>query len=294
MTAPREPGPPLRHRFAHVLLLVLAHWASRLFPLAESGPAAPSGALKVRRDRSAGSLHSPASRQTTDEPPSGPATMPTRLSSLFRNLLLAALTLPGLSLAAGNETAYILQDAQRCLLLFAATGDEHFLRSLPSLAERYEKQLADQPGATAMSLWNVWLLHQKSVADARAHYAPGSPQLLDAVRQAGKAVDLLPRFLPVVQDETPPTLTENLRQLALLEAQGANQKLLGGDEQARREAIAGLQGRIEEQLTALPASPENEALRSHWRYLRLSEHESATLLYPFNAQLEYLLARLND
>ncbi|WP_160288518.1 hypothetical protein [Pseudomonas knackmussii] len=219
--------------------------------------------------------------------------MPTRLSSLFRNLLLAALMLPGLSLAAGNETAYILQDAQRCLLLFTATGDEHFLRPLPSLAERYERQLADQPGANAMSLWNVWLLHQKSVADARAHYAPGSPQLLDALRQAGKALELLPRFLPVVQDETPP-LADNLRQLALLEAQGANQKLLGGDEQARRTAIAALQGRIEAQLAALPAHPENEALRSHWRYLRLSEHESAPLLYPFNAQLEYLLARLND
>lgn len=220
--------------------------------------------------------------------------MRTRLPFPFRHLLLAALLLPGLSLGAANQTALILQDAQRCLLLFAATGDEHFLRPLPTLADGYEKQLADQPGANALPLWNLWLLHQKAVDDARAHYSPGSPQLQNAVRQGAAAIDQLPKFLPEAPDGEVPTLANNLRQLALLEAQGANQKLLGGDEPARRKAIAALQQRIEEQLAARPATPENEALRSHWRYLRLSEHESATLLYPFNAQLEFLLARLSD
>lgn len=223
--------------------------------------------------------------------------MRTRLLSPFRSLLLTALLLPNMGQAADQDSQKIaatLLDAQRCLLLFSATGDEHFLRPLPRLAERYEKALADQPGANAMTLWNIWLTHQQSVTEAKVYYAAGSPRLQNALQQAAKAVELLPKFIPLTQGDTPPTLADNLRQLALLEAKGANPSAIGGDAQARRETIADLQRRIDAELAARPVTPDNEALRSHWRYLRLTERESGTLLYPFNAQVENLLARLND
>lgn len=205
--------------------------------------------------------------------------------------------LPGPALSAEPEERAIagtLMDAQRCLLLFAATGDEHFLGLLPRLTDRLDKQLADQPGANAMPLWNLWLLHQQAVASARAHYAPGGPQLQAALRQAESVVAQLPTYLPQVQAGTTPELSDDLRELALLEAQNANQKLLEGDANKRREQIARLQRNIDLQLSARPASAETESLRTRWRYLRLTERENGTLLYPFNAQLEYLLTRLSD
>ena len=35
-------------------------------------------------------------------------------------------------------------------------------------------------------------------------------------------------------------------------------------------------------------------MRARWRYLRLTERPAGTLLYPFNAQVEYLLEKLGE
>lgn len=225
--------------------------------------------------------------------------MRTRLPTSIRCLLLGLL-LPGMALGAPSklrELSVTLEDAQRCLLLFGATGDDAFLRPLPGLAKRYEQQLADQPASSSMTLWNLWLLHQRAVDSARANNAPDNPRLAAALREGGTAVGLLPNFLPPVAaeaDSPAPSLADNLRELALLEAQSANRAYLDDDEQARRERIGALQHSLDEQFGARPATPADDALRSRWRYLRLTERADGTLLYPFTAQVDNLLGRVGD
>ncbi len=126
-------------------------------------------------------------------------------------------------------------------------------------------------------------------------YEQSGPALRQALAQALEVSALLQEFR--LQPGAAPgdaTLAANLQRLALLQAKRANHRLLGEDTDTLREAIADLQQTIETQFAALPASVEGEAMRARWRYLRLTERPAGTLLYPFNARVEYLLEKLSE
>lgn len=210
------------------------------------------------------------------------------VSALLASLVLASL----LPRAANADTVDArLQDIERYLLLYSATGDERFLQRLDNLGSAFEQSLGEQKNAAALK--DMWQLYRQALERVRAAYSQRGVDLKDALAQTHEVAGLFDDF--IVSDKpakATPTLADELRELALLEARQANRKLLGGAEQSEAARIAQLQGDVEKQLAALPDGPARDTLLSRWAYLRKAEKPEGTLLYPFNAQVEYLLAHL--
>ncbi|MCP8465269.1 hypothetical protein NK553_15065 [Pseudomonas sp. ZM23] len=213
-----------------------------------------------------------------------------RFASLIFAGLLASSLLPTVVNA---ETANPqLQDIERYLLLYSATGDERFLQRLDKLGAAFEKNLDAQKNSTVLK--DMWHLYQQALEQVRAAYSQHGVDLKTAVAQTAEVAGLFDKF--IVADEgapVAPSLADDLRALALLEARQANNKLRGGGYAEDVERIAQLQANVEKRYTALPAGESRDTLLSRWSYLRKSERpDGATLLYPFNAQIEYLLEHL--
>ncbi|MDF3935545.1 hypothetical protein [Pseudomonas citronellolis] len=203
---------------------------------------------------------------------------------------LLAVIAPGAAFASFDTT---LQAAQRYLLLYSATGDERFLLRLENLDARFQAQV-DAQGNSA-TLRDVWELYGETVRRVADGYISSGRALREALAQALEVSALLQEL----RIDTPAAggaagLADNLQRLALLQARIANRRLLGEEVGGLQERIAGVRDTLEAQFAALPSTPEGEAMRARWRYLRLTERPTGTLLYPFNAQVEHLLERLGD
>jgi len=209
--------------------------------------------------------------------------------------LLASLLLAGLLPRAANADAYAdstqasLRDMERYLLLYSATGDERFLTRLDNLGPPFEQQLAQQKNAT--SLQDIWQLYRQTLDQVRAAYLHKGVDLQHAVAQTREVAGLFDSFI-LSRESAPSALEDELRELALLEARRANGRLLGQETAGDAARIDELQKLIGERLAALPAGASRDSLLSRWSYLRKAEKPEGTLLYPFNAQVEYLLAHL--
>ncbi|QRY79826.1 hypothetical protein JVX91_01540 [Pseudomonas sp. PDNC002] len=183
----------------------------------------------------------------------------------------------------------LVQDIERYLLLYSATGDERFLERLNSLGVVLEQKLATQDKAA--SLKDIWQLYQQTLVKVRDAYGKKGVDLKQAVKQTREVGDLFNTFLIAGSDPQPKLLAE-LRELALLEARKANGKLLGVATEKDTKRIGELQESVQQQLQALPANSDRDGLLMRWSYLRKTETDKGTLLYPFNAQIEYLTTHL--
>ncbi|MEL7936703.1 MULTISPECIES: hypothetical protein [Pseudomonas] len=210
---------------------------------------------------------------------------------LVLSLLLSLLvTLPGVARA--DDLDATLQAAQRYLLLYSATGDERFLKRLQRLDETFHAQVAEQRNGE--TLQDIWSLYGETVERVESGYEQSGPALREALAQALEVSALLQEFRVQLPPPGEASLAANLQRLALLKAKRANHKLLGADDGSLDEQVADLREAIGAQFTSLPDTPEGEAMRARWRYLQLTERPAGTLLYPFNAQVEYLLHKLEE
>lgn len=201
-------------------------------------------------------------------------------------LLSSALSCTALTAqASARRTDPLLQDIERYLLLYAATGDDRFLVRLDSLGVVFESQLEGQKQAKALK--DIWQLHQQTLLKVREAYSRKGINLQQALQQTREVAELFDSFLASSSDSAPSMIGE-LRELALLEARGANRKLLGEPSATDSQRIEALRTSLQSHLEALPDTPERNRLLAHWAYLRKSQAAGGTLLYPFNAQIEYL------
>lgn len=207
-------------------------------------------------------------------------------STLIASLLLASL----LPRAANADTVDAnLRDMERYLLLYSATGDQRFLARLDNLGPHFQQQLAQQKNAT--SLQDLWQLYRQALDQVRMAYSRRDVDLQHAVAQTREVAGLFDSFI-LTREPAPQGLADELRELALLEARRANGRLLGKVNEDDAARIGELQALIGERLAALPAGANRDSLLWRWHYLRKAEKPEGTLLYPFNAQVEYLLAHL--
>ncbi len=209
----------------------------------------------------------------------------------YASALLASLLLAGLLPRAANADAVdaSLRDMERYLLLYSATGDERFLTRLESLGPSFEQQLSQQKNAA--NLQDLWQLYRQTLEKVRAAYLQKDVDLQQALLQTREVAGLFDTFI-LAREPAPDGLQDELRELALLEARRANGRLLGKESEGDATRIGELQELIGERLAALPAGASRDSLLSRWSYLRKAEKPEGTLLYPFNAQVEYLLAHL--
>jgi hypothetical protein len=209
----------------------------------------------------------------------------------YASALLAGLLLAGLLPRPANADVVDanLRDMERYLLLYSATGDERFLTRLDGLGQHFEQQLSQQKNAT--SLQDLWQLYRQALDQVRAAYSQKDVDLQRAVAQTRAVAGLFDTFI-LAREPAPQGLEDELRELALLEARLANGRLLGKESEGDAARIGELQELIGERLAALPAGASRDSLLSRWSYLRKAEKPEGTLLYPFNAQVEYLLAHL--
>lgn len=205
--------------------------------------------------------------------------------------LIASLLLAGLLPRAANADAVDagLRDMERYLLLYSATGDDRFLTRLDGLAPSFEQQLSQQKNAA--NLKDLWQLYRQTLEQVRAAYSQKDVDLQNAVAQTREVAGLFDTFI-LAREPVRQGLEDELRELALLEARRANGRLLGKESGEDAARIGELQVQIGERLAALPAGASRDSLLSRWSYLRKAEKPEGTLLYPFNAQVEYLLAHL--
>ena len=213
-------------------------------------------------------------------------------ATLFASLLLTgALSCAAVAAdATPQRNDPLLQDIERYLLLYSATGDERFLDRLNSLGVVFEQKLAVQDQATALK--DIWQLYQQTLAKVKDAYTKKGVDLKLAVKQTREVADLFSAFLAPDAAATAPQPGGDLRELALLEARKANAKLLGAPSDAETKRIGELRESLQRQLEALPAGADREKLLMRWAYLRKTETADGTLLYPFNAQIEYLSTHL--
>lgn len=211
--------------------------------------------------------------------------------ALFAGLMLTgALSGPvSATEASARQTDPLLQDIERYLLLYAATGDDRFLTRLDSLGVVFESQLGEQK--QARTLKDIWQLHQQTLSKVRDAYSKKDVDLKEALQQTQEVADLFDSFLGNTSDSAP-SIRGELRELALLEARKANRKLLGEPSTAQSERIEALCASLQSHLEALPDNPARDSLMAHWTFLRKSQAAGGTLLYPFNAQIEYLSSHL--
>jgi hypothetical protein len=205
--------------------------------------------------------------------------------------LIASLLFAGLLPRAANADVIdaSLQDMERYLLLYSATGDPRFLDRLDNLGTSFEQDLAQQKNAS--SLQDLWQLYRQTLDRVRAAYTQKDVDIRQAVQQTQEVAGLFDSFI-LARSPAPQGLEGELRELALLEARRANGRLLEAEDGKDAQRIGELQERIGERLAALPAGASRDSLLSRWSYLRKAEKPEGTLLYPFNAQVEYLLAHL--
>lgn len=209
----------------------------------------------------------------------------------YASALIASLLLTGLLPRAANAdtSEASLRDMERYLLLYSATVHERFLSRLDNLGSSFEQQLAQQKNAA--SLQDIWQLYRQTLEQVRAAYSHKGVDLQRAVAQTQEVAGLFDSFI-LAREPASQGLEDELRELALLEARRANGRLLGTGSEGDAARIEVLQERIGERLAALPAGASRDSLLSRWNYLRKAEKPEGTLLYPFNAQVEYLLAHL--
>ncbi|MDH1008470.1 hypothetical protein N5J43_23865 [Pseudomonas nicosulfuronedens] len=209
----------------------------------------------------------------------------------YASALIASLLLAGLLPRAANADTVdaSLRDMERYLLLYSATGDERFLARLDGLGPSFEQQLSQQKNAN--NLQDLWKLYRQTLEQVRAAYSQKGVDLQNAVEQTQEVAGLFDTFI-LAREPAPQGLEDELRELALLEARRANGRLLGKESEGDAARIRDLQELIGERLAALPAGASRDSLLSRWSYLRKAEKPEGTLLYPFNAQVEYLLAHL--
>ncbi|WP_312254889.1 hypothetical protein [Stutzerimonas nitrititolerans] len=205
-----------------------------------------------------------------------------RLISIF----LAGLILTS-ALAQAAKTTSIdtyLWDIERYLLLYSATGDERFLVRLDELDTAFKQRLEAQRNANALK--DMRLLYLQELKQVREAYFNSREDLEGSVAKLLEVIELFDNFIIEgrLTEETS-TLTDDLREIALQEARQANSKLLNiaQDNGAR---ITQLQNKIEIQIETL--DDRNISLR--WDFIRKSQRpEGNTLLFIFNAQIEYLI-----
>ncbi|MNZ14072.1 hypothetical protein D3C78_309880 [compost metagenome] len=187
----------------------------------------------------------------------------------------------------------LIVDIQRYLLLYSATGDERFLERLNTLAPEFEEGIATQKNAATLK--DIWGLYLGAVEKVRDAYTSKDIDLRKAVSEAQEVSALFDSFILEDTETAPQSLADNLRRLALLKVLQANSELLGQSQ--NDDKLNTLSSEIENQLDTLSVCAEEapqqcETLKRRWQYLRLTGSTGHLLLYPFNAQIEYLLSRL--
>ncbi|MDF3935546.1 hypothetical protein [Pseudomonas citronellolis] len=185
-----------------------------------------------------------------------------------------------------------LTDANRYLLLYSATGDEHFLVGLDAAGKRLEASLAQRQDADALrALWAGYQQgRQKLLADHAARKLDANAEMAQSLKLA----EPLDAYLKAHPQATP-DLADDLRQRALLTARQANlRKVDGTRADAEASDIKALDARIQQRIDALAKTDPalSESLAKRWRYLQISQSNGKLLLYPFNAQIEAMLGQL--
>ncbi|KAF1071722.1 MAG: hypothetical protein GAK45_00428 [Pseudomonas citronellolis] len=222
--------------------------------------------------------------------------MPSRCSALRFCLgfgLFALFTAKACAAAQAPSAEAALLDADRYLLLFSATGDDRFLDRLAPAGKRFTAALAERKDASALQ--STWSSFQQSVDKTHADYTSHRIDLKTTQTQALQTADQLDTYLKAHPAADAGSLPDNLRNHALQIARLANLRLVDANHAPDEEAQVKASGEaIQKQIDALENSqPAVFAdLDKRWRYLKAGQTSGKLLLYPFNAQIEAMLGKL--
>lgn len=213
---------------------------------------------------------------------------------LRRWLPLALLTLLGAQAqaAAPVSSQASLIDANRYLLLLSATGDERFQTYMENTGKRLDASLAANQDPALRELWSNFQQGSRKLVGSFATQKLTAQQKMSQSLALEEPVTAYLKAHP----QAAPTLADNLRLRALLAAREAN--LRSADpKQADAEAaqIKALDAAIQQQIDALEKSdpPLHADLSNRWHYLQVSQKNGKLLPYPFNAQIDAMLGKLD-
>ncbi|CDF86501.1 hypothetical secreted protein [Pseudomonas knackmussii B13] len=213
---------------------------------------------------------------------------------LRRWLPLALLTLLGAQAqaAAPVSSQASLIDANRYLLLLSATGDERFQTYMENTGKRLDASLAANQDPALRELWSNFQQGSRKLVGSFA------TQKLTAQQKMSQSLALeepVTAYLKAHPQATP-TLADNLRLRALLAAREANLRSADPKQaDAEAEQIKALDAGIQQQIDGLAkADPTLHAdLSNRWHYLQVSQKNGKLLPYPFNAQIDAMLGKLD-
>ncbi|WP_010487431.1 hypothetical protein [Pseudomonas sp. S9] len=204
--------------------------------------------------------------------------------------LSLALILP-LSYAKADTSADIRStalDVERYLLLYSNGGDERFWTQMNEAQNQLGEQIKTEKGAATLE--GILSTYQGYADDVRAAYWQNNQDLSTSLAQAFNVFKLLDSFLPADTSSQAPSLADNLRSFAVLSIRQDTPLAETGDQQT----IDQLAKRISAQIDALsnknPKAYQQVPMR--WKYLQIAHRNGKPLIYPFNAQIEYMLAQL--
>ncbi|WP_417662112.1 hypothetical protein [Pseudomonas sp.] len=202
--------------------------------------------------------------------------------------LCLALILP-LSYAQADTTANIrstVLDVERYLLLYSNSGDDRFWVQMNQAANQLGEQVKAEKGVATLE--TILSTYQDYAAGVRAAYSEKDFDLNTSLTQAFDIFSLLDSFLPADTTGSAPSLADNLRAFALLSIRQDTPLAKTNDP----ETIDQLASDIGVQIDLLPQAYRQVPLR--WKYLQTAHRDGKPLIYPFNAQVEFILAQLEQ
>lgn len=220
--------------------------------------------------------------------------MRTRSAPLRRWLPLALISLLSAQAqaAAPVSSQASLIDVNRYLLLFSATGDERFQTYMENAGKRLDASLAANQDPVLRDLWSNY---QQGSRKLIGSFATAKLTAQAKMSQSLALEEPATAYLKA-HPQASPTLADNLRLRALLAAREANLRSVD-PKQADTEAeqIKALDAGIQQQIDALEkGDPTLHAdLSNRWHYLQVSQKNGKLLPYPFNAQIDAMLGKLD-
>ncbi|WP_339516298.1 hypothetical protein [Pseudomonas sp. RL_15y_Pfl2_60] len=213
-----------------------------------------------------------------------------RVLRIAATALSLALVLP-LSYAKAAASADIRStalDVERYLLLYSNGGDERFWTQMSEAQNQLGEQVKAEKGAATLE--GILSTYQDYAAKVHAAYHEKNFDLNTSLSQASEIFNLLDSFIPADTTNPPPRLSDNLRAFAVLSIRQDTPLAKASDQQAIDQLASDISAQIDALSTENPKAYQKVPMR--WKYLQTAQRNGKPLIYPFNAQIEYMLTQL--
>lgn len=169
-------------------------------------------------------------------------------------------------------------------------GDERFWVRMSEAENQLGEQIKKEKGAATLEA--ILSTYQGYAETVRAAYSEKDLDLGTSLAQALDIFNLLDSFLPADITSSPPSLADNLRTFAVLSIRQDTPLAKSSDQETIDQLARDIRAQVDSLASQNTGTYQQLPLR--WKYLQTAHRDGKPLIYPFNAQIEFMLAQLEQ